>query len=344
MLVVLGHACFETPVEWWVNFVHVPLFFFMAGYCFKEEYLDAPIAYIKKRICGLYLPFVKWGLFFLLLHNVFYYIGVYNDSFGYNGVGSIQFSASDTIMRAFRILSFQYSERLLGGYWFLPSLFTGSVVFYVTLKIFKTLANKASCRMAILMAGGGLLLIISILLNMIDKSFYLINTRNILAAVFIYFGYLYRKSNCQIHKQIWFICFSLIIVSVGVVFWRSSMVSITTCNIIPYILTAMCGMLAIFGICTRLSKIQIPIVTNVLDFVGNNTLTILTWHMLAFVLVNLLIINLYELEPKRLAEFPVIKEFAETYWGVVYFAVAMLACCTIAYIGKIVSLRIKWHH
>lgn len=40
MLVVLGHAYFETPVECWVNFVHVPLFFFMAGYCFKEKYLE----------------------------------------------------------------------------------------------------------------------------------------------------------------------------------------------------------------------------------------------------------------------------------------------------------------
>lgn len=149
MLVVLGHACFETPVEWWVNFVHVPLFFFMSGYCFKEEYLDTPIIFIKKRIQGLYLPFVVWGLFFLLMHNVFYSLGVYNCDFGYNGIGTMPFSVSDTIKRAFRILLFQYGERLLGGYWFLPSLFTGSVAFYITLKI---LRNLVPCRTTVI--GG----------------------------------------------------------------------------------------------------------------------------------------------------------------------------------------------
>ena len=341
MLVVLGHACFETPVEWWVNFIHVPLFFFMSGYCFKEEYLDAPITFIGKRIRGLYLPFVMWGLFFLMMHNVFYSLGVYNSVFGYNGISTMLYSVPDTINRAFRILLFQYSERLLGGYWFLPSLFTGSVVFYITLKI---LRNQTSHGMTIIIGGG--LFTISILLQQFNISVYLLNSRNILAAIFIFLGYAYRKNNCQIHQQTWFICFSLIGVSLGVAFWRSSMVSFTTCTIIPYILTATCGLLAIFGICTRLSKMENKYLDNALLFIGNNTLSTLTWHMTAFVLVNLLIIKVYNINPKRLAEFPVIKEFADTYWGLVYFTVAMLACCIIAYIGRriTISLRSKWHH
>ena len=40
MLMVLGHSFYNTYVESWVNMFHVPVFFFTAGYCFKESHLD----------------------------------------------------------------------------------------------------------------------------------------------------------------------------------------------------------------------------------------------------------------------------------------------------------------
>ena len=332
MLVVLGHACFETPVEWWVNFVHVPLFFFMAGYCFKEHYLSEPVTFVKKKVYRLYFPYVKWGLFFLLLHNVLYSLGIYNDSFGYNGVGSVPYSVSDIIVKSFRVLLFHHSERLIGGYWFLPSLFTGSILFYITRTMLRTR----------IFLGGGILLIISILLSVFDASYYLLSSRNFLAATFIYAGYLYKMSNCQIHKKTWFIVFSLLICSLGTIFWKSSMVSITILTIVPYFLTAICGSLAIFGLCCRISNVKKSKVANVLHFVGNNTLSVLTWHMTAFLMVSLLIVYFYNLDPKRLAEFPVIKEYAETYWGFIYFIVSILICAIIALVGRFFSSKLKW--
>lgn len=331
MLVVLGHAYFETPIEWGVNFVHVPLFFFMAGYCFKEHYLNDPITFIKKRVQGLYLPFVKWGLVFLLLHNVFYSLGVYNDSFGYNGIGSAPYSVSDIVTKSIRVLLFQHSERLIGGYWFLPSLFTGSILFYITNKIFK---NN-------ILLGGVILLIISMLLNQFNISYYLFNHRNFLAATFIHTGYSYKVSNYQIHKKSWFIVFSLLMCSLGTIFWKSSMVSITTSTLIPYYMTSVCGVLATFGICIKISDAKISKVTNILNFIGNNTISILTWHMTAFLIISLLIVCLYNLDPKRLAEFPVIREYAETYWGFVYFIVSMLICCGITYTNRLASSKLK---
>ena len=53
------------------------------------------------------------------------------------------------------------------------------------------------------------------------------------------------------------------------------------------------------------------ICTKALDFIGKNTLTILTWHFLAFKLVSLSIIGIYDLPIERLAEFPVIKEYSQ---------------------------------
>lgn len=42
----------------------------MSGYCFKEIYLEAPKEYIQKRIKGVYWPYIKWGIFFLLITNL----------------------------------------------------------------------------------------------------------------------------------------------------------------------------------------------------------------------------------------------------------------------------------
>ena len=50
MMVVLGHAFCTTSVESWVDYVHVPAFFFVSGYCFKETHLQSPYKYIKKKL------------------------------------------------------------------------------------------------------------------------------------------------------------------------------------------------------------------------------------------------------------------------------------------------------
>ena len=69
ILMVIAHA--EAP-GWLCKFVfefHMPLFFITAGYFFSTRYLHDEATFVKKRVKGLYWPFVKWALFFLILHN-----------------------------------------------------------------------------------------------------------------------------------------------------------------------------------------------------------------------------------------------------------------------------------
>ena len=56
-----------------------------------------------------------------------------------------------------------------------------------------------------------------------------------------------------------------------------------------------------------------------LVYVGNNTLTVLTWHFLCFKIVSLIIIQLYNLPIEQLACFPIIPEYAS--WWLIYFVV-----------------------
>lgn len=97
---------------------------------------------------------------------------------------------------------------------------------------------------------------------------------------------------------------------------------------LPYIVTAVLGTWAVYSLpWSRLTGRTATLV----QFIGNNTLTVLTWHFLAFKLVSLFIIYMYSLPMARLAEFPVITDYAVQGWWVAYFLVAIATTCAIAY-------------
>lgn len=90
-----------------------------------------------------------------------------------------------------------------------------------------------------------------------------------------------------------------------------------------YFLTAIGGLMAVYSVSAQIEKGNNKI-RSLLIFIGNNTLTILTWHFLCFKLVSWLIICLYGLPIVRLAEFPVIQEYSSQGWFVAYFIVGVI--------------------
>lgn len=119
----------------WICLFHMPLFFVMSGYCFKEKYLNNFKTFIFRRINGLWVPYVKFGIIFLALHNVFYHFYIYNDIYGsYTGETSKIYGLQDYALQLQRILRMVGTEQLLGGYWFLPTLFYASIFAYLIIR------------------------------------------------------------------------------------------------------------------------------------------------------------------------------------------------------------------
>ena len=82
ILMVIAHA--EAP-GWLCKFIfefHMPLFFITAGFFFSTKYLHDEATFVKKRVKGLYIPFVKWAVFFLIIHNWMFDIGILNEVYG----------------------------------------------------------------------------------------------------------------------------------------------------------------------------------------------------------------------------------------------------------------------
>lgn len=289
---------------------HMPLFFFMSGYCFKETYLDDPKSFVMKRVKGIYLPYIKWSLVFLLFHNIFFYLNIYNDLYGFNGNVSHLYDVQEFIKKFLSIVfTMEGHEQLLGGYWFMKSLFCASLIFFL---VRKTLSSE--------IIGGGILIGFAIIGGIVGRGLPVIGigSREFMAAFFIWFGYIYKKRNLHIDRKYLIVIYACI-VALGTSFWQGSMLDCKWELIIPYMFTALCGTLMVFGI----SRYLLGRGERFLLYVGNNTLQILTWHFLSFKIISLLIIAIYHLPIEHLAEFPVIEQYAYQGWWVVYMVIGI---------------------
>ena len=154
MLMVLGHSGIPQGGFDFIYMFHMPLFFFVSGYCFNEKYLDTPIAFVKKKIKGLWLPYVKYSLLFLLLHNLFCYLHIYSSLYGYQGHGVDILSISQAKNSVWSIVTSMYgTDQLLGGFWFLRELLLGSVIAFVAMKTIRKLQQH--CQLVAFSNMGG---------------------------------------------------------------------------------------------------------------------------------------------------------------------------------------------
>ena len=312
ILMVIGHAGCPGFLHNLIYQFHIPLFFFVSGYCFKDKYLTEFRTYSFRRVKGIYLPYVKYALGFLLLHNLFFHLNIYNAYYGYNGIGLSLYSLKDIASRALRITtSMAGEEQLLGGYWFMKILFLTSFVSFAFLKYLRDKRFQT----------GGLIFLYIIIFVITrsesTSSFWTSVWYTCFATIFFVLGKII--SEYKIPKRWWWTTLFVVIV-VGLSVINPSGFT-TKDNILLYIAGAMSGILATKNISNHLQNM--PKTAKFLTYIGNNTFTILTWHFLCFKLVSLLIIKVYVLPIKLLASFPVITEYAQKGWWIVYSVVSI---------------------
>ena len=323
ILMVMAHARCGI---WWQNYInmfHMPLFLFMSGYCFREAHLADTKEFVVKKLKSVWWPFVKWQLIFLLLHNVFFAFNIYNGEYGFRGEVSHEYGLVETLKNAlFIVLTMSHGEQLLGGFWFLKSLFIGLLSFYFATKM---IIYRKETKYSDFLVGG-MLLATTLVFGFIGRGIPVlgISAREFMAGFFIWSGYMYAKYKFNFDSCWWLIVVAALLVAAGVKFWQCSMLSLKYELIIPYVFTALLGSLMVFGISRHLSE-QESLLKHFLVFVGDNTLSILTWHLLSFKLVSLMLIWIYGLDIKRLAEFPVIEEYACQGWWVLYLTIGIVA-------------------
>ncbi len=273
MLMVAGHTACPQYFHDFVYMFHMPCFFFISGWLLSDKYLTNLKMGLYHKAKGSYYPFVKWSLVFTLLHNVFTYLHVYDTTYSF----------PEMMVRVVRIFTLTVSggEGLIGGFWFLTTLFLASVISLVFLYLLNRI-GKLSCKT--IMGGVVLLLFVASLLPLAPYSFLAsVGTRKMLATAFFLSGYLCRKGNVgQSHSWKKTIAY-FILPGVAACFIYLNMVTVEGYWVWIVYVIAMSGTFGVIHLSGMLAKTRIA---PILSYVGNKTLYILVFHFTAFALVT----------------------------------------------------------
>ena len=317
ILMVLGHTYFSDYGFRFIYIFHMPLFFFVSGYCFRKAHLDDFRNYAEKRIRRLYIPFIKYGLLFLILHNLFFHLNIYNDTFVFEGQVSHLYGLSDYLEKTFFIFfCLSGNEQLIGGYWFLHTLFLSSFFFYgfLKLKIHPVVTVLISLLLSVLLYFHGIP-VVNIYCG--AKEFFGVAC---MMAGYMYKSYSIEKFVDKYFAYVILACASLVIL--GSMYWYGEMLYLEWTRTIPYYVSAIAGSILVMKFSRSIVE-KTHYLSDFITNIGNRTLEILTWHFLCFKIVSLIIIAYYGLPIDHLAEYPVMIPYNIQGWWILYFMVGV---------------------
>lgn len=298
--VVLSHAGIRG---WLFNFVfifHVPIFFLCAGYFFHTKYLNDERTFVVHRVKGLYWPFWRWSVLILVLHNLFFLTGIQSEQYG-NAINGVmhpynwhQFGQH---LWSITVNMSGYNDFLCGTFWFFRALLLASIAFLILFKIFR----KSEYFKDNISVGWGILITASILtywkvadglsVTGVAQGGY----RELMGIVFMAAGFLIRQYKVA-ERMTWKIATPcLLLLVLASIFFPSSMAwnpSMKEFISLPF--PAIAAFLALTYGCTFIDR-KDNVVKRSLVYIGNNTLYIFAFHLIAFKAVSALKVAYYGL-------------------------------------------------
>lgn len=318
-LVVLGH-CGNSVIEKIVLLFHMPLFFFLSGFLFRDEKLKNPIEYIKKKFLKLYLPYLIYEIIFLLLHNFFIQINIYNTNIMIGDKIVSELSAIDFIKTLVQVILCAGREPIGGALWFLVVLLFVTIMFFTISYILKKIASEKNYENIRFLV----IFLIFMCGNLLTKfGFTIPRFNNSLVMLFIYYiGFLignYKKNITFQNPVIFIVCVIALLVN-------NLYGSVSVNNNIylsPDFLVAntLIGVYIVIFLAKRIEKTKL--LKKCFIMLGNNSLHIMCLHFLAFKIVSLLRIFVEGLNIEDLAYFPVIQPVSA--WIIAYFLIGLIA-------------------
>lgn len=311
--VVIGHCCRYEGVEPFVNQYHLAVFFFVAGYFFKDKYLQDVKGFVIKKVKSLYVPFVLSGLCFLALHNILVWMHVYDSPVTLEQMGEGVFDL------CIRLTS---NESLMGAMWFCPTLLWVSVFSVFAMKAVENNGNhrigggnifSCLCKNARYKGYAAIILMVliaSVALHVVKlKSPYCIWQNMIVCGIFLeglVFKDLIEEQLVDIKQWQWIfvvLCLGLILWNCTThgIFGRLQPANINEENTFVILLIGFAGSLMVYG----MSKvIDGSFFGKLIAMAGNHSFSIMLLHFLAFKVVNLIQCWWYDLPMATIAQFP----------------------------------------
>ena len=324
ILMVIAHA--EAP-GWLCKFIfefHMPLFFITAGYFFSLKYLHDEAIFVKKRVKGLYVPFVKWSVIFLALHNLMFKIGILNETYG-NEMGGVTHPYSwhqiqQNLWNIFTAMG-GYDQFLCGAFWFFRGLFVASILYLIIYKVLDSTIKPARFKKAIPYLICVIMLILCgwktyeglKVITLVQGGY-----RDMMGCFFFGIGFIFRQYaesyNAMIKRYYAIIWTTIVFGTIVYAFsyyltanmnWRSSYTQFLSLPV-----PALLGFLMTYNISMLLDK-KDNWLRRFLVYTGDNTLNIFIFHIVAYKVVSLIKIWYYGLDMQQIGCHMVIHEHSQ---------------------------------
>lgn len=300
ILMVIGHA--EAP-ELITNFIytfHMPLFFMAAGYFFSRRYLSDPWPFIGKRIRGLYFPFLKWSVVFLLLHNVWFHFGILNEDYG-NWTGGVThpYTLKTAVTRLVLMVTSMsgYDEFMAGAFWFFRGLLVASIVFLLLYKLLDS-RTRLTPTAAVGLICAGMVAFLALRIHFGIKLTTIPNGgwREIWGVFFFGAGVLFRTYKDYLRQNWWLTaCYAIFLAYAATQHFSGMNNGCRYRDLLTLPLTGLAGFLLVHHISTMIAR-RDNFLNRSLAFIGDTTLYIFIFHIISFKVVSLLKIWWYDLD------------------------------------------------
>ena len=357
ILMVIAHA--EAP-GWLCKFIfefHMPLFFITAGYFFSLKYLDDEATFVKKRVKGLYWPFVKWSVFFLIIHNWMFDIGILNETYG-NEAGGVThpYSWHQMQQHLWNIVTAMggYDQFLCGAFWFFRGLFVASILYliiYKGLDIFFSKMPKMPkgaipyviCIIMLLLCGWktyeGLRIV-----NLVQGGY-----RDMMGCFFFGCGFIFRQYVDSYHRHILnhkisfattllfgFIVYLFSIHLTANMNWRSTFTQFLSLPV-----PALLGFLMTYNISWWIDKHENTL-KHFFVYLGDRTLNIFIFHIVAYKVASLMKIWYYGLDIRQIGCHMVIHDYSQQdYFWILYTIVGVGIPLAGSWLSEIIAGKIR---
>ena len=296
ILVVVGHSRWCSYAFSFIYLFHMPCFFFLSGLLFGEKYFSNLFEGIKNKLKRYYLPFVKWQLLFLLFHNVFAQLYVYDYTL----------ELPQFLENAIKIITMTTGgEPLLGGLWFLISL-TGAAIASIVLCAILNKYNRLTNRY--LSASIIISLIIAASIEYIP--FRVPQIQSLFAFSFFLSGYLFKKNKILEKGILKFgiLCFA--IPGIAAFYFDGTIHLVSKLEVFLYYFTGIAGSIGVMSLSYYISKLKI----NFFEYLGDKTLYILVFHYISFKIVSFIYLYINNLPLELLTPTPTLTERLPYMW------------------------------
>ena len=351
ILVVIAHSAAPAYLSNFAYMVGVPAFFVLSGYFFKLDNLDNTSDFVIRRTKTLYLPFIKWGVFFLILHNLFFEVGFLSESYG-NAQGGVTHpynwtqAAQHLWSMVFNMSG--YDSFMAGAFWFFRALFLANIAFTFLFKATRQLGKFKTSTLQVVSV-----IVLAFLLALWQASMGLHITgvaqggyRELMGIVLLGIGFLLRRADETPDSSIWH--------NPIIMLAASSVVLMILTFVYPISMAAKPGSVLSVPILTvagtaafiwlrGLSEfiLQLPEkYTQWLQFTGENSLYIFVFHLLAFKVASMIKVGVYQLDWAMVGGHPVVQhELGDGFWLLYIFVGVILPILPVWIWKKITNQR-----